>query len=120
MAHRSYVESLFGPLPPEQRAIWKRVWDYVLTGLQFGPAVHQTRAMNHQSYYLTGTTHATANTEFSIAHGLGRIPYLAIPVLPLTSSGVSLVPLTVPRAADGQRVYLSSSSTGATVWVLVE
>ena len=119
MAHRSYVESLLGPLPTDQRTVWKRVWDYVLTGLQFGPPVHQTRAMNHQSYYLTATTPATANQQFSIPHGLGRTPYLAIPVLALNSS-CALVPLSVPRQADAQRVYLASSSTSATVWVLVE
>jgi hypothetical protein len=120
MASPSYVESLFGPLPADQRSVWKRVWDYVLNGLQFGPVSHQSRATNFQAYWLTGTTHETANMEFSIEHGLGRTPYLAIPVLPLDSVGAQAVGLVVTRSADAYRVYLRSASTSAAVALLVE
>jgi len=120
MASPPYVESLLGPLGTEQRQVFKRVFDYVLSNLRLGPPAHQVRSDNHQLYYLESTTHATANTEFSILHGLGRTPYVAIPVLPLDAVGAKLVPLTVTRAADASRLYLSSSSTSAAVWLLVE
>lgn len=120
MASPPYVESLLGQLGTDQRQVFKRVFDYILTNLRFGPPAHQVRADNHQSYYLTSTTAAVANTEFSVLHGLGRTPYVAIPVLPLDAVGAKMVPLTVTRAADASRVYLSSSSTSAAVWLLVE
>ena len=120
MAQPAYVESLTGSLPPEQRQVWKRVFDYVLGNLRFGPVVHQTRTENHQAYWLTGTTPAVALTPFSIAHGLGRVPYVAIPVLPLDAVNAQIVPLQVPRAADASRIYLQSTSTSAGVWLMVE
>lgn len=120
MATASYVESLVGPLPPEQRQVFKRVFDYVLNNLRLGPVEHQVRAENLQAYYLTSTTSTTANTEFSIAHGLGRTPYVAVPVLPLDAVGAQIVPLVVTRAADTQRLYLRSSSTNAVITLLVE
>jgi len=120
MATSSYVEALTGPLPADQRAVSKRVWDYVLASLTFGPVEALKRAGNFQAYWLSGTTAAVANQEFSVAHGLGRAPYLAIPVLPLDAVGSQLVPLRVTRAADASRVYFSSSAVSAAVWILVE
>lgn len=72
-----------------------------------------------QGYRLDATTHATADTEFSIAHGLGQVPTLVIPVLPL-DVGNQLVPLVVTRAPDASRVYLRSSSTGAPISLYLE
>lgn len=86
---------------------------------QFGPAVHQDKATNFQAYFLQSTT-ASSTGEFSIVHGLGRAPYLAIPVLPLDSSGAVLPPLEVSRAADDQRVYLRSTMTNTPFFLLVE
>jgi hypothetical protein len=120
MATPGYVESLIGNLPTEHRAAWKRVMDYVLRNLRFGPVVHQTRAENFQAYYLTGTTPATANVAFSIAHGLGRAPYLLVPVLDVGSVNSQVVPLMVTQAADAQRIYLSSPSTSAAFAMMVE
>lgn len=120
MANPAYVESLVGSLPPEHRLAWKRVMDYVLRNLRFGPVAHQTRTENLQAYYVTATTPATAQQEFSIAHGLSRTPYVLIPVLGLDSVNQQIVPLTVARAADDQRIYLKSSSTSAAIALLVE
>jgi hypothetical protein len=120
MANPGYVETLVGNLPPEHRTAWKRVMDYVLRNLRFGPVVHQARTENLQSYWLVGTTSPVANQEFSIAHGLGRIPYVLIPVLSLDSVNQALVPLVVSRAADSNRVYLKSSSTSVAIALMVE
>jgi hypothetical protein len=120
MANASYVESLVGNLPPEHRLAWKRAMDYVLNNLRLGPVANQVRSENLQAYYLTATTPATALQEFSVAHGLGRIPYVLVPVLSLDSINQQIVPLSVSREADAQRVYLKSSSTSAAVAFLVE
>ena len=120
MANASYVASLVGNLPAEHKLAWKRVADYVLANLRFGPVAHQTRTENLQAYYLTATTPATANQEFSIAHGLHRTPYVLLPVLSLDSVNQAIVPLSVSRAADDYRVYLKSSSTSAAIAVMVE
>jgi len=120
MANPSYCESLLGGIDRDLRAAFKRVHDYILTNLRFGPATHQARATNHQLYYLTSTTPATSNEEFSIAHGLGKAPYLLLPVLPLDQVGAATVNLQVTRAADANRVYLRSPSTNVPVWILCE
>jgi hypothetical protein len=120
MANSSYVQSLLGGLATDMRAAFKNVFDYVLQNLRFGPVAHQTRAENFQAYYLTSTTPATANQEFSIAHGLGIKPYVLLSVLPLDQVGAATVDLQVSRAADNSRIYLKSPSTSAVVYVLVE
>ena len=120
MATSSYVESLMGGLDRDLRAAFKRVFEYVLNNLRFGPPAHQVRAENLQAYYLTSTTPGTANEEFSILHGLGRVPYVMIPVVPTEQVGAASVTLQITRVADASRVYLRSPSTGAQVWLLVE
>jgi len=120
MADSSYVKSLFGTVAADIRLAADRAFTYVLANLRFGAVEHQTRATNFQAYWLTGTTSSNANAEFSIAHGLGRTPVVAFPVLPLNSENAQTVPLTVSRAADAQRVYLKSSSTSAAIALLVE
>jgi hypothetical protein len=120
MATPGYIDTLTGGLDAPLKVALKRIFEYVLRNLRLGPVVHQGRTENLQAYYLVGTTPATANEEFSIAHGLGRVPYVLLPVVSLDSVGQSLVPLTVSRAADASRVYLTSSSTSAAIAVLVE
>jgi hypothetical protein len=45
-----------------------------------------------------------------VLHGLGRIPYLMLPIADVTNPGATLVPLTVTRAADAQRIYLKTEA----------
>jgi len=120
MANPAYIESLTGGLEPPLKLAFKRCFDYVLRNLRLGPVVHQTRTENLQAYYLTGTTPAVAGQEFSIAHGLARVPYVLIPVLALDAIGQEIVPLRVTRAADESRIYLSSSAVSAALAVMVE
>ena len=120
MASPGAIQTYVGGLDSTLRKVLINVFDYVLPNLRWGRPAHQQRAENLQAYYLEATTPGVADTEFSIAHGLASAPYLLIPVLHLQDVGAKLVPLTVTRAADTSRVYLSSSVTNAPVFILVE
>jgi hypothetical protein len=119
MANPSYLKTLFGGVEPVLRRSLDAAWDYILGNLRLGQPEHQTRSENFQAYFYNTTTPAVANTEFSIAHGLGRAPYLLIPILPL-DVGAQLVRLSVSRAPDAARVYLKSPETNAPVTILLE
>jgi hypothetical protein len=120
MANASYAKSLIRSLPDPVRRGLEPLLDYLFGNLRLGRCQAGSRAENLQLYALSGTTHGTPGEEFSMAHGLGVAPYLLLPVLPLDTVGAALVPLTVTRVADSQRVYLSSSVADAPVRVLVE
>jgi hypothetical protein len=120
MAKTPGVESLVGGLDPDMKRVFVRVFDYVLNNLRIGRPDGGERAENLQAYFIEGTTPAVANTEFSIAHGLGQAPYLLVPVLDLTTVGKQSPRLTVTKAADGVRVYLSSPDTSAPFSAMVE
>lgn len=120
MANPEYVLAQLGGIDSDLKRVLAAVFRYVLQNLRLGRVAHQTRLENVQAYFLNGTTAAVANAEFSIAHGLGSAPYVLLPVLDLQTVGAKLVPLTVTRAADASRVYLSSSVTSAPVSVVVE
>lgn len=123
MANSSYLKSLVGSTPADIKAALGRCWEYLCDGsLRFGPVdSNRPRTENFAGIYVSGTTHATANTEFSLVHGLGTAPQVIVPVLDLNTLGSQLVPLAVStRAADATRLYLTSSSTGAAVTLYVE
>lgn len=120
MANAPYVETLLAGLPAEVKKALKQAFDYVLVNLRLGRCAPGTRAENLQIYAVEGRTHATPETEFSIAHGLGRAPYLLVPVLALDTENAELVPLRVTRAADAARIYLASSVADAPIRVLIE
>jgi hypothetical protein len=120
MATPEYVVSLLGGLESGLRRALTDAFRYVLINLRFGRVAHQQRAENVQAYYLSGRTAVTPGDEFSIAHGLAVAPYVAIPVLDLQTVNQELVPLAVSRAADANRIYLTSSVADAPFTVLVE
>jgi hypothetical protein len=120
MATPGYIDSLIGALDKDVKLALKRIFEYVLRNLRLGPVAHQEKSENLQAYYLLSTTAAEANQEFSVAHGLGRVPYVVVPVLSLDSVNQQIVPLRVSRAADASRIYLASSSTSAAIAMLVE
>jgi hypothetical protein len=101
------------------KKIWTDVFTHVLQTISFGEPTHETKAPNLNGYYYTSTTPTVANTEFSIAHGMGSRPRLAIPIVDVSQPGAQLVPLRVSRAADAKRVYFTSTSTSAVFTVLV-
>jgi len=107
---KGYVATLLNALDPDIKKVLIPVFDYVQDNWRLGDG---DKAANALWYRVSSTTHTTANTEFSIPHGLGVAPTTLIPVLDLTTPNAQLVPLTVSRTPDAQRVYLKSSSTGA-------
>ena len=121
MADATYLSQLVRPLDKDDAL--SRAFHAAFDGaITFGRPLGQST--NHALIFLEGRTHETANTEFSIQHGLNRVPYaLHLQSLPLDgngSIGFSIVPLTVTRAADAQRIYLSSSVEDARIRVGVE
>jgi hypothetical protein len=110
-----------GGLAPDTKRALTHIFDYVLSQIRFGRPDHQTAAQNLPGQFYQATTPASANTEFSVPHFFaGTAPYLLIPVLPLDVVNGQIVPLKVTRAADTQRVYLSSSATSAPVAFYLE
>jgi len=121
MATSSYVKSLLGGLDASLKTALGKVSEYVLDGnLRFGPITHQTRTENFAGVYLVVTTAAVANTEFTVAHGLGAKPRVIWPVLDPQSLGSRIVPLEVSRIADEARVYLKSSDKSAGITLYME
>lgn len=121
MASFGFVESLLGGLEATIKRPLLEAFRYVVSNGRFGPAAHQTKSESFQAYYLESTS-ADSTSEFSILHGMGRTPYLAVPVLPLDLVGARTIPLEVTRAADAQRVYVKTEagSTSAPFVMLVE
>lgn len=117
MADKGYMQTLTNALPEDARLPVRNAFWYLMDNWRIGTG---PRATNAQWYRLTGTTAAIANTEFSIKHGLDGIPSQLMPILDLSVVNSQMVPLTVSRAADGDRIYLKSSSTSATFTVMAE
>src|SRR6185312_11288476 len=93
------------------------VFNYLMRNASLGES---NKATNFAWFKVTGTTHATANTEFSVAHGLATIPTKFIPILGMDAVGNGLVPLTVSRLPDTKRLYFTSASTNVTFTGFVE
>lgn len=114
---RGYIATLLNALPADVKKVLVPAFDFVQDNWKLGDGV---RATNAQWYRISSTTHGTANTEFSVLHGMDAAPTTLIPVLDLTAVNSQLVPLVVSRAPDDKRVYLKSSSTGAVLTFYLE
>lgn len=121
MAVTGFAESLLGGLPTDLKRVLTELVRYVLPNGRFGPVEHQTKLESFNAFYIMSTT-ATSTSEFSVVHGLGRTPYLAIPALTLESSNHMLPVLRCSRPADGQRAYFKAEagSTNARFTLIVE
>lgn len=121
MAQIGFVTSLLGGLDAGLKRALTEIFQYILPNNRFGPVAHQTKSESFQAFYVNSTT-AASTSEFSILHGIGRTPYVAVPVIPLDQVGAKTVLLTVSRAADAQRVYLKADagSTNAPFSLLLE
>jgi hypothetical protein len=125
MATSSYAKTLLGSLPADMRRAFGEVMDYLLNNsIAFGPIEADqalTRTTNLAGRYVKLTTSTTAGVECSAAHGLGRAPNVVWQVTtPTLVNSRFLGDLTVSRAADATRVYFTSTSVGATVFLYVE
>lgn len=117
MASKGYVDSLLNRLDPEIKQTLQPAFHHVMDTWQIGSG---TKAANAQWYRFTSTTASDANAEFSIEHGLDQIPVQVFPVLDLSQVNSVMPTLTVTRAPDARRVYLSSPSTGVVFSILME
>lgn len=119
MANLGNIEALLGSLEDSVKKVMVQVFRALVPNQRFGSVEHQSKSENFQAYYLVSTTAASTGTEFSIAHGLARAPYLAMLVLPLDSTGLETVRLRVTRAADAQRLYFQSPDSTSAVFALL-
>ena len=121
MSEIGSIETRLGGIADmETRRILVSIFTTLLPDTRFGRAVTNTPSTNMGGGFFTATTPAVANTEFSIEHSFGHAPYLLIPVLPLNSINAKIARLTVTRAADADRVWLSSPDTDAAIVVYLE
>ena len=121
MAQTGYAKALLGGLPDDLKVALTRILEYIVPNGKFGPPDDRAKSESFSAFYMVSTT-ATSTGEFSIQHGMGRTPYVAIPVLALNSSVYHLPVLSVTRPADGQRLYLKAEagSTNQVFVLLVE
>lgn len=110
MAASGYIDTILNALDAAVRVPISNAFQYAMRENALGTA---TKAENFSWYKVIGTTHPTANTEFTILHGMDHPPTKLIPILRLDASGGQLVPLVASRASDAKRIYLKSSSTSA-------
>jgi hypothetical protein len=110
MASKGLVDQALNALPSEMRYPLQKAFYYLMDNWRIGTG---TRAENAQLYRYSSTSASVANTEFTITHGLGAAPHNLIPILDVSAKNAQLIPLTVSRAADADRVYLKSASTSA-------
>lgn len=125
MATSSHAKSLLGGVPADLKAALHKVVEYVFDRtLAFGPISTtdlRTATTNFAGRYLRVTTSGTANQEFSVSHGLGRTPNVCWQVgNPRVVNSRFLGDLAFARAADENRIYMASASTGATLFLYVE
>jgi hypothetical protein len=116
------IASEINSLPSELRPTFLRIFQAILTDLRIGHPTFAARdpLKNFGGAFLHGTTHATPGTEFTMAHGFERVPYLALACLPLDTVGAQMVNLTTTRAADDKRLYISSPTASASISLIVE
>src|SRR5690606_4295331 len=120
MASKGYIEALLARFPAEQKRDLQLAFQHVLEDFRLGRPEDSQRATNLQAYYFETTTPPTPHAEFEIVHGLGRPPYLLVPVLSLQDVVARVVPVRVTRAADSCRIDRSRSAAEAPIAVLVE
>lgn len=122
MADGGSIERKLQALPVEIRKIMIDVFRDFLKDLRFGHPTGDVPdpMVNMAGGFFHGITAHTPGTEFTIAHGFGRVPYLAVPVLRLDAVGSSIVSLTVAREADDKRLYFTSTDADVPFSLAVE
>lgn len=122
MSDLGAIETEIKGLPAEIRPTVLRIFRLFLKDTRFGhPTGDQPDPMvNMAGGFFHGTTPATPGEVFTIAHGFGRTPYLAVPVLRLDAVGSSIISLTVARAADDKRLYFTSTEASTPFSLAVE
>ena len=120
MADSGQVKALIGGLESDVRKALTQVFEYVLGDIRVGLPGHQRRSTNLRWVQLEGVTASTPGQEFTMAHGLGRVPSVIFPALDVSGVNRTMPDLTVSRAADANRLYFTSQTAGATFTIFVE
>jgi len=117
MANKGQAQLLVNGLDADVRKALTNLIDYTYSWFSLGG---KTKAENFAWYRVDGTTSSSANTEFSIQHGMDHIPQKAVPFLDFNNINSAMPVLTVTKAADANRIYLSSPSTGVSFSLYLE
>ena len=120
MANLGFIETLLGIFPDKEKRSLGKAFEEVTKFTRVGVAETGTKSENLSGAFYAVTTSTTAGQEVAVSHNFGTAPYLLVPVVDLTSSGGSIIPMTVTRAADASYLYLSSSETEKTMLFYVE
>lgn len=120
MASYGVIQSALNGLPAAIRSALTAAFSELAHRLALTPTDNGVKSANFSAWRFDATTSSVVDGEFVITHGQGQTPKALLPVLPLQSSSYQLVALAQTRAADSQRIYLRSPSTGALISVLVE
>lgn len=120
MAASGGAETLLNGLKDDVKRVLVEYTRFFLPNLRIGP-LETAKAENFSAFKITSTS-GTSTGEFSVEHGMGRTPYLAIPVVDLSAVGSRFLQLSVTRAADDRRIYLKpeAGSTNAMFSIYVE
>jgi hypothetical protein len=120
MPTTAYIESILSGLDPNSRRIIGKALETIVSQMKFGPPVRQQPTRNWGGLYVQGATADVPGEEFIVEHNLGKIPYLAIPVLSPRTTGSAVLDLAVTRPADDRYLYLKSSVPSTAFWLIVE
>lgn len=120
MANLGEIETLLNGLQSDIKKVLLPVFRALVPNLRFGPIDANTpKAENFSGITISSTTGASTG-EFSIEHGLARVPFRLMPCADLTAVNSALVDLQVTRAADAKRLYLKSKTTSTPFSVYIE
>jgi hypothetical protein len=116
------ITTKINALPIALRKPMLDIFTELLTQLRFGHPNGSAKdpTLNFGGAFLHGTTPTTPGDELAMAHGFGRVPYLAHGVLRLDAVGSTLVPLTVSRVSDDKRIYVTSTESAKAFSLYVE
>lgn len=121
MANLGDLESLSRAFPEDSKAPMLALVRAFATSLRFGVAGSAAvSAENFGGALVPIVTSSVSNNEVAVAHSLGRIPRLMIPLLPLGTVNATLPILTVTKAADAKFFYVKSATVSASCWAYVE
>lgn len=115
------LEALVNGMPDDiktQMLAYTREW---ATSLRFGaPSTGAVATENFGGALVPFVTSAVSNGEVAVAHNLGRVPRMLMPVLPLNTVNATMPVITVTKAADATYFYIKSATQSASMWSYVE
>jgi hypothetical protein len=125
MSSLALIEASINRLPADQRPPLIDAFREAVKQLRLGaPSTASppapVPAENFGGHLVPFTTPAVANTEFAVAHQLGRTPRTAVPAVAVGTAGSAVVEFVVARGADSAFLYLSCPKTSVSGLLYVE